>query len=116
MVEITKDTVLDDDLLIEFKKEYKKLYRTFLVDGTEIIWRPLKRPEFKDLMNKFKDIKDEKERIWRREEECCRMVVLYPCAEIFNDIVENMAGVASSLCDDIYEKSGFRMISRTSEV
>lgn len=104
------------DLINEFKQQYKRLYKTTLVDGTIVIWRPLKRSEFKDLMNKFRNIEDEKERIWAREEECCRMVVLYPSAEEFSDIIDNMAGTASSLCDEIYEKSGFRMISRTDEV
>ena len=113
---IDRDTKLTAELLAEFKKRYKKIYKTVLIDGTEIIWRRFNRNEYKELMLNKEMGTNGDERLWAREEECCRMVVLYPCREILDEIMEDMAGVATILSDDIYEQSGFRVSKRTEQI
>jgi len=116
MTEITKDTELTTELLKEFKDQYKKIFKTVLIDGTEIIWRRLSRREYKEIMQEFGDIKETDLRLWTREEKCCQIVVLYPCAEVLNDILEESAGLATVLSDEIYDKSGFRLGGKSEEL
>ena len=68
------------------------------------------------IMKKFENIEDRDERLWAREEEACRLAVLYPCAEVLNEILEESAGMATMLSDEIYEKSGFKTAEKTEEV
>ena len=44
-IEITNETELTYDLIAQLKKKYKKIWKTTLVDGTEIVWRRLNRKE-----------------------------------------------------------------------
>ena len=106
---ITENTELTYDLIDQMKEKYKKIYRTTLIDGTEIIWRRLNRKEYKYIMKAFEEIENRGERLMEREEAVCKIATLYPCASIMNEILSSMAGVAPVLSDDIYEKSGFRL-------
>ena len=49
-------------------------------------------------------------------EEACRLAVVYPCSEVLNEILDDSAGMATMLSDEIYEKSGFKAAERTEEV
>jgi hypothetical protein len=102
--------------LEEWKKEYKHLFKTTLTDGTVIIWRRLKRSEYKELVRKFDEIEDQDDRIWGREEDLARLCVLYPSKEELEDILEYQAGVASVLSDNIYANSGFSVKDRAEDV
>lgn len=114
-MEITKDTELTQELLKELKAEYKKLFKTVLSDGTEIIWHRLNRQQYKDLMKKYQGIADREERLWLREEEACRAAVVFPCSEVMTELLESCAGIATVLSDAIYEKSGFQMVDTETE-
>ena len=70
----------------------------------------------RSIMKKFEDITDRDERLWAREEEACRLAVVYPCSEVLNEILDDSAGMATMLSDEIYEKSGFKAAERTEEV
>ena len=106
---IDETTELTYELIEEIKKKYKKVWKTTLIDGTEIIWRRLNRKEYKTIMKDYEDIQDRGERLMEREDAVCRAAVVYPCASVLEDIIDSMAGVSSVLSDDIYEKSGFRV-------
>lgn len=106
---IDETTELTYELIEEIKKKYKKVWKTTLIDGTEIIWRRLNRKEYKTIMKDYEYIQDRGERLMEREDAVCRAAVVYPCASVLEDIIGSMAGVSSVLSDDIYEKSGFRV-------
>ena len=99
-----------------WKQEYKKLFKTTLTDGTVLIWRRLKRSEYKALMKEFDKEQDQDERFWAREEAVCRSCVLYPSAEEVDRILEYQAGAATILSDDIFANSGFSVKEKTEEI
>lgn len=108
-IEITDETELTYDLIAQLKKKYKKIWKTTLVDGTEIVWRRLNRKEYKQIMKDYEDIENRGERLMEREDAVCRAAVLFPRGEALEEIIEYMAGASSVISDDIYEKSGFRV-------
>lgn len=101
------------------KKKHGKVYKTILADEA-IIWRKLKRSEYKEVMNIFiyenVEVVDEEgnttveQRIDEdatfdiRQEEIAKRVILYPAA---NKIVEDMAAVAEIISTECMIKSGF---------
>ena len=101
------------------KKKHGKVYKTILADEA-IIWRKLKRSEYKEVMNIFiyenVEVMDEEgnttveQRIDEdatfdiRQEEIAKRVILYPAA---NKIVEDMAAVAEIISTECMIKSGF---------
>lgn len=115
MIEITRNTEISKELIKELKTEHKKLFKTVL-DDEIFLWHKLNRKDYKAIMKKFENIEDRDERLWAREEEACRLAVLYPCAEVLNEILEESAGMATMLSDEIYEKSGFKTAEKTEEV
>ena len=101
------------------KKKHDKVYKTILADEA-IIWRKLKRSEYKEVMNIFiyenVEVVDEEgnttveQRVDEdatfdiRQEEIAKRVILYPAA---NKIVEDMAAVAEIISTECMIKSGF---------
>jgi hypothetical protein len=101
------------------KKKHGKVYKTILADEA-IIWRKLKRSEYKEVMNMFvyEEVKtvdeegkeiidqriDEEATFDMRQEEIAKRVILYPAA---NKIVEDMAAVADVISTECMVKSGF---------
>lgn len=110
--------VMDVDIqqLEAWKKEYKKLFKTTLTDGTVLIWRRLKRSEYKEFMKEFGSIDNQDDRIWGREEAVCRSCILYPSTEEVDNILEYQAGVATIISDDIFANSGFAVKEKTEEI
>ena len=110
--------IIDVDIqqLEAWKKEYKKLFKTTLTDGTILIWRRLKRSEYKDLMKEFNELTEQEVRIWNREEAICKACILYPNKEEVNAILESQAGVATVISDDIFANSGFAVKEKTTEL
>ena len=99
-----------------WKEQYKKLFKTTLIDGTPLIWRRLKRSEYRKLMKEFDGLAEQDTRIWEREEAVCKACVLFPSAEEFEEILESQAGIATLLSDDIFAHSGFSIKGKTEEV
>lgn len=96
--EIARQKIID-----KFKKQYKKIYETD-VAGESIIWRPIKRSEYREIMAyEDKELSD-KEIVYVREEMMARKVILYPKTE---DIIEEFAGVAEIISDECMYYSGF---------
>ena len=118
-IEMQIDPVLgrpDVEQVREWKKEYKKLFRTTLTDGTEIIWRRLRRSEYRQFMREFESISGRDERIWEREEAICRCCILFPSADEVEHMLEDQAGIATLLSDDIFANSGFAVKEATKEL
>ena len=99
------------------KKKHGRIYKTIIADEV-IIWRLLKRSEFKEVMNlvvyKEETIEDENgnqvlEQVIDddatydlRQEEIAKAVIIYPIG-----IVEQMAAVADVISTECMLKSGF---------
>ena len=99
------------------KKKHGRIYKTIIADEV-IIWRLLKRSEFKEVMNlvvyKEETVEDENgnqvlEQVIDddatydlRQEEIAKAVIIYPIG-----IVEQMAAVADVISTECMLKSGF---------
>lgn len=108
------------------KKKFGKVYKTVIADET-IIWRKLKRGEYKEIMNlivyKDEEKKDEEgnqiiEQVFDeestydlRQEEIAKAVILYPNASIVDDV----AAVADIISTECMIKSGFGETPKTEE-
>ena len=100
------------------KKKFGKVYKTIIADEA-IVWRKLKRSEYKEIMNlviyeeiekvdedgnKFIDeVEDPDGTYDARQEAIAELVILYPN----KNIVEDMAAVADIISTECMIKSGF---------
>lgn len=99
--QVTKEESLDV-LIPKWKKELGRIYKN-TVDDIEIIWRPIKRKEYRELLNISSEEKDDA--FFLRQEKTCSMAVLYP--KNIDELMEQRAGLASVLSEEILAKSGF---------
>lgn len=91
-----------EKLIPEWKKEFGRLYKN-TVDDIEIIWRPIKRREYRELLSISTD--GNEDAFFLRQEKTCTMAVLYPNNIV--ELIEQRAGLASVLSEEILAKSGF---------
>lgn len=116
------------------KKQFKKVYKTYIADET-IIWRKLKRNEYKEIMdvivikeipkldedgnplldeegNTIMEAVDDMDATYDlRQELIAKAVILYPGA----DIVDEMAACADIISTECMIKSGFGETPMTEE-
>lgn len=102
-----EDVVLNDKQIQAWKKQWGKIYKTTIGDEV-FIWRKLKRKEYVQIMSEAETDEAEEQlgsRIYQRQEKITKLVVLYP-ADI-DQRVEEDAGLATSISDEVILKSGF---------
>ena len=108
------------------KKKFGKVYKTTIADE-DIVWRKLKRGEYKEIMGLvvYKDeekldeegnqiieqVFDEEATYDLRQEEIAKAVILYPNSSI----VDEMAAVAYVISTECMIKSGFGAAPETEE-
>ena len=104
--------MISQQQLNEWKLRYGDLYRTYL-NGQNYIWHKIKRKDYIALMTdqELSSLDNSELRIFLRQEKITKMCVIYPEADVLADIVENNAGVAGNLSDEIMMISGFRPVS-----
>lgn len=110
-VSVNEEGELDLTEYIEkWKQEHKRVFKND-IDGETIIWRRLKRGEYKNILNESEEDQDNK--ILTKQEKMVATSVLYP----FNieEVIEDNAGLATVLSEEILAKSGFA-ISYTEEL
>lgn len=97
-------------LITKWKAQHKRIFKNE-IDGEIVIWRRLKRGEYKEILNT--PAEDEESKIMVKQELMVKTAVLYP----FNidELVEENAGLATVLSEEILAKSGFA-ISYTEEI
>ena len=101
--EMDTEEIAVQKIIDKFKKQYKRIYETD-VAGERIIWRPIKRSEYREIMAyEDKELSD-REMVYVREEMMAKKVILYPKTE---DIIEEFAGVAEVIADECMYYSGF---------
>lgn len=110
MKEINKtEEELLNDKIIELKKQYKHIYQTDMA-GETIIWRTLKRSEYKSLMQTIYS-EDEDENFYARQDALTSLVILHP--ENKEEIMEDLAAVADIIATECMTKSGFDINNAT---
>ena len=88
--------------LAELKKTNKRVYMTEIA-GEKILWRPLKRSEYKDMLNmEFPEGTSEEDKVYDRETFIALHVILYP-----KDAADEIALAAEIITSVCMEKSGF---------
>ena len=88
--------------LAELKKTNKRVYMTEIA-GEKVLWRPLKRSEYKVVLNmEFPEGTSEDDKIYDRETFIAEHVILYP-----EGITEDIALAAEIITTACMEKSGF---------
>lgn len=106
------ESVLNEQSIQEWKAKWGKIYKS-TIDGEEYIWRKLKRKEYVAIMAKVAEPGTESSRLYERQDEITKLVVLYPSN--IEDLIESSAGLASTISDEVIIKSGFD-ISSTEEL
>lgn len=116
---INKEEIMEpEDLayarkVAELKKIHKRVYMTE-IGGEKILWRPLKRSEYKAMLNmKFDEDTSDEDKIFDRETFIAECVILYP-----EGAAEDIALAAEIITEECMRKSGFaeRNDSVTKEV
>lgn len=108
--EATSDDIDFADLVSTWKSQHKRVFKNE-IDGETIIWRRLKRGEYKEIL--AHEEVDEESKILSKQEMMVRVAVLYPFD--VDALIEENAGVATVLSEEILAKSGFA-ISYTEEL
>lgn len=88
-----------------WKEEYGKIYKS-IIDGKDYIWRRIKRKEYSEVMT-MKDGEDIDERIYNRQYAIAKLVILNLSEEELESDLEELAGLATTISDEVLEKSGF---------
>ncbi|MGM9543915.1 MAG: hypothetical protein ACI3T9_02920 [Romboutsia timonensis] len=99
--------------IAELKKIHKRVYATEIA-GEKILWRPLKRSEYKAMLNmEFPEGTSDEDKVFDRETFVAECVILYP-----ENATEDLALAAEIITDACMRKSGFneRYDSVTKEV
>lgn len=99
VVELTEAEKAD----IELKKEHGEVYIT-TVGEIDIVWRKLKRSEYKEAMTtEFSDNPDIQ--YYEKQDFIAKKVILFP--EDVEKLIENYAGVADVVATETLIKTGF---------
>lgn len=106
--EESKEEVLDAKLqknIDKWKKQYKHIYKNVLDVNEFIIWRPLNRKEYKEIVT-TKDLS-----LLDSQELTVKKVLLYPSNA--EELIDARAGIATILSEEILENSGFNISKST---
>ena len=104
----TKKIVLNKKQIDAWKKEFGPIYRSITADGDVIIWRPMNRDEYINILDAYdnSDLSEEKTYLLKQEE-TVRQMTLYPQGDDLENIIKTRGGFASALSRDILSRSGF---------
>ena len=99
VIKLSEVEILADQL----KEKYGEVFVTSIA-GIEIIWRKLKRSEYKEIMStKFDDNEDIQ--YFERQDAMAKKVILYP--ENVDMLLEDYAGVSDIIATETMIKTGF---------
>lgn len=99
VVKLSEVEILADQL----KEKHGEVFVTSIA-GIEIIWRKLKRSEYKEIMStKYDDNEDIQ--YFERQDAMARKVILYP--ENVDMLLEDYAGVSDIIATETMIKTGF---------
>lgn len=91
-----------------WKREYKKIFKNEVEDNI-LLWRRMKRSEYKEIL------KNTDGDLFAKQEAIVRQCILYPDINEVNLLIEDNAGFATVMSEEILARSGFA-ISFTEEM
>lgn len=108
---IPLEKVVSNQQINAWKQEFGEVYRTDL-NGQVYLWHKLRRKDYIDIMSnaEFSNIENSEVKVFLRQEEILRRGALFPNGEALDYIIENNAGVAANISDEIMLASGFRAV------
>lgn len=100
--------------IVEWKKQYGRVYITEISFDEYIIWRTINRREYKELVRSINHLMEnsqvsEVELNMYNEEAICQMCILFP-ALTDEEFDNQLAGMPAIISQQILEQSGFRPI------
>ena len=111
-MKIAKNAISQEQI-DQWKAEHGHVYRSVIGDTT-VIWRRLKRGEYVKLMmatdnNDSSDSDANMEKLYARQDELAKIVILYPAAEEAEKIINESAGFSTTLSEQVLKQSGFSL-------
>lgn len=101
--EIIVELTEGEKIAQQLKKEHGEVFITKIA-GLEVIWRKLKRSEYKEAMT-IKFSENEDIQYFERQEFMAKKVILYP--ENVDRLLEDYAGIADIVATETMIKTGF---------
>ena len=104
--DINVEKAMPIDLIAKKIKEEQGLKEVFITEvaDIEIIWRKLKRSEYKEIMtNEYPENEDLA--FYDKQEAIARKVILYP--ENAEELIEEFAGISDIVASETMVKTGF---------
>lgn len=86
-----------------WKNQFGGVYKN-TIDGEVIIWRSIRRAEYRELLRSDEEL-DSELRLLAKQEKTVLMATLHPTN--MTEIIERKAGLATVLSEEILAKSGF---------
>lgn len=86
-----------------WKDQFGGVYKN-TIDGEVIIWRSIRRAEYRELLRSDEEL-DSELRLLAKQEKTVLMATLHPTN--MTEIIERKAGLATVLSEEILAKSGF---------
>ena len=87
-----------------WKAEHGKIFKTSVGDDV-VIWRKLRRKEYVYIMSKEATAEAAGDKVYARQDLIVATAALYP--ENVQDLIDDNAGFATCVADEIILKSGF---------
>lgn len=100
------------EMIEGWKKQHGKIFKT-VIDGKDYVWRKLRRREYVSIMSDAEEEEDMNTKIYTRQEKIAKIITIYP--ENAVEIIDNEAGIATSIADEALVRSGFD-VSKTEEL
>ena len=92
-----------------WKQEYGKIFKSIIGDD-DYIFRRIKRQEYSQIMA-IRDGEDVEERIFNRQVAIAKATVLNVEEDILMERMNELAGLAPTISDEVLNKSGFQLIA-----
>jgi len=99
---------IDEDKINAWKAEYKDIYRSRIADYT-FFWHKIRRGDYVKIMSDkdLNEIDNIDLKVYYRQDIIIKSSVLYPSEEELDKILEDNAGISTTLADEIMIRSGF---------
>ena len=106
--EIFEDEGISEDQINQWKAEYGDIYRSKIADLT-FFWHKIRRADYVRIMSdkELNEIDNLDLKIYYRQDIIIKSSILYPSQEELDKILEENAGISTTLADEIMIRSGF---------
>lgn len=97
------------EMIVAWKKQHGKIFKS-IVGSESFVWRKLKRKEYTEIMSIDEaDESSQEDRIYKRQMDIAKAITIWPLN--IAELLEDSAGLATTLSDEAILKSGFNLMS-----